>query len=482
MTMAPLIGKPLLRASASSTARSSAPVRPLPPWRSPGQQLPGSRLITPSQHSLLQRKCACGAQTAGRGACAPCAEKERLQRKPASATVVSAERRVVHQAFGPAAPAAAVPVRPHGVAPHESQDLHEVPASVERTLRRSGWPLESSVRQDMEQRFAHDFSHVRIHRDEPAAQSAHDVGARAYTVGSHVVFGTGQYRPKTGDGRFTLAHELAHVVQQQGGSGTFARLTSGSAGIRIGRPDDGAEREADRAAETALGAPLAGPRVPVRLGGDDVPVLRRRLIINANDLVPMAAGVVGMPTPLTIAVNGLMRDMCPAGNFRADPGTGIVAAPATDLLCNWHPPMLPPPVGCQCLCDVIGNAMTTTVRYVPGGPGAAPRSQPIGPGVPGSGGLGTDSNVNIDPNFQGQYLINGNWVDVPFHLLFSHELCGHALPKMQGTHAYRGATPAGGTPPHEQHAVDVERQIAAEHNPPLPRRPDDYSGAARQRP
>ena len=36
----------------------------------------------------------------------------------------------------------------------------------------------------------------------------------AYTVGSHVVFGTGRYAPGTPDGQRLLAHELTHVVQQ----------------------------------------------------------------------------------------------------------------------------------------------------------------------------------------------------------------------------------------------------------------------------
>jgi hypothetical protein len=54
------------------------------------------------------------------------------------------------------------------------------------------------------------------------------------------------------------------------------------------------------------------------------------------------------------------------------------------------------------------------------------------------------------------------------------------LPKMQGTHVARGATPPGGTPPQEVHAVDVERRIAAEHGEP--RRSDDYSNDARQKP
>jgi hypothetical protein len=88
--------------------------------------------------------------------------------------------------------------------------------------------------------------------------------------------------------------------------------------------------------------------------------------------------------------------------------------------------------------------------------------------------------VKADPRFQGQYLINGKWVDIPFYLILSHEICGHALPLMQGTHVRPGPTPKGGTPPHEQHAVDVERDIAAEGG--QPRRPDDYGGAARQKP
>jgi hypothetical protein len=41
----------------------------------------------------------------------------------------------------------------------------------------------------------------------------------AYTVGSHVVFGSGRFAPETASGKHLLAHELAHVVQQAGASG-----------------------------------------------------------------------------------------------------------------------------------------------------------------------------------------------------------------------------------------------------------------------
>jgi outer membrane protein OmpA-like peptidoglycan-associated protein len=88
------------------------------------------------------------------------------------------------------------------------------PASVDRVLAGSGRSLDSAFRQDMEQRFGHDFSQVRVHTGGAAEQSAQEVNAHAYTVGHNVVFGAGQFNPETHGGRRLIAHELTHVVQQ----------------------------------------------------------------------------------------------------------------------------------------------------------------------------------------------------------------------------------------------------------------------------
>jgi pyrrolidone-carboxylate peptidase len=133
-----------------------------------------------------------------------------------------------------------------------------VPDSVVAVLRSPGSPLPSTVRQGMEQRFGHDFSQVRVHTDEPAARSAIEVQARAYTVGSHVVFGAGQYQPASDRGNHLLAHELTHVVQQGGGPWSPATL-------RVGQPGDEDEKMAERAAGGA----------PVRPGSGVPGVLRR---------------------------------------------------------------------------------------------------------------------------------------------------------------------------------------------------------------
>ncbi|HET9979417.1 MAG TPA: DUF4157 domain-containing protein [Ktedonobacterales bacterium] len=77
-----------------------------------------------------------------------------------------------------------------------------------------GQALDATTRAYMEPRFGYDFSHVRVHTDEQAAQAAADYQARAYTVGGDIVFGAGEYSPETASGRHLLAHELTHVIQQ----------------------------------------------------------------------------------------------------------------------------------------------------------------------------------------------------------------------------------------------------------------------------
>jgi Domain of unknown function (DUF4157) len=89
------------------------------------------------------------------------------------------------------------------------------PPIVRKVLGEQGQPLNAETRALMESRFGHDFSRVRVHADTKAAESARAVNALAYTVDRDVVFGQGQYAPGTSEGRKLMAHELAHVVQQE---------------------------------------------------------------------------------------------------------------------------------------------------------------------------------------------------------------------------------------------------------------------------
>jgi outer membrane protein OmpA-like peptidoglycan-associated protein len=117
---------------------------------------------------------------------------------------------------------------------------------VQEVLRSPGQPLDASARAFMEPRFGRDFSQVRVHTDGQAADSARAVNALAYTVGRDVVFGMGQYAPRTSAGQRLLGHELTHVVQQQ----------SGQPGIQthlaVGPANDRYEQEADWVAESVV--------------------------------------------------------------------------------------------------------------------------------------------------------------------------------------------------------------------------------------
>ena len=181
-----------------------------------------------SANRVLQRKCACGNQTLAGGECAECGKKKLgLQRKlTVGASNDPLEReadRVADQvmAMSMSAPSATskAPLRIQRYAGQASESAGNAPASVDRVLASSGRPLEPTLRQDMEQRFGHDFSQVRVHSGAAAEQSAREVSANAYTAGNNIVFAQGQFVPRVRMGRRLIAHELTHVVQQRRANG-----------------------------------------------------------------------------------------------------------------------------------------------------------------------------------------------------------------------------------------------------------------------
>src|SRR5207342_1802706 len=95
----------------------------------------------------------------------------------------------------------AVPARIQRLAGDRTGHLGAAPASVDRVLAAPGSPLDPAIQHDMEQRFGHDFSRVRVHTDTSAAESVRAVSARAYTVGGDIVFDRGQYAPETSAGK-----------------------------------------------------------------------------------------------------------------------------------------------------------------------------------------------------------------------------------------------------------------------------------------
>lgn len=114
--------------------------------------------------------------------------------------------------------AAADPVPPDDGAPNGMGI-----SSVKNVISSGGTRLDRESRSFFEPRFGMDLSDVRIHTGAPANESARSVNARAYTLGNNIVFGPGEYRPGDDSGRHLLAHELAHVAQQESASSNAKR-------------------------------------------------------------------------------------------------------------------------------------------------------------------------------------------------------------------------------------------------------------------
>ncbi len=181
--------------------------------------------------AIIQRKCACGGAPGVSGECEECSKQKRLGfqtelkvNEPGDIYEQEADRIADQVLATPAhSRVSGAPLHIQHLAGPPTGRLDAAPSSVDQTLASPGTPLEPSLRQDMEQRFGHDFSRVRVHSGATADRSARDVNAHAYTVGHNIVFGPGQFAPTTYQGRRLVSHELTHVVQQSIEDGFLGR-------------------------------------------------------------------------------------------------------------------------------------------------------------------------------------------------------------------------------------------------------------------
>lgn len=217
----------------------------------------------------------------------------------------------------------------------------------------------------MESRLGHDFRQLRIHSDTSAAKTADSVNAIAYTVGRDVVFSSGQYAPHTRQGLQLLAHELAHVVQQEDGA------LPGSEELQISEPGDLFEREADNVANEVM---KTGPDRPLQTRNTPGSV---RLTRSSPGLQRSAKFTDGKPDPvLNLAERVVAQEF--AGN--------------TDFVLNGTP-------------LVRGIAFDAAVKAL---------SKPSIPSVAVAGGkeCSVDSEPNNEISYDMKVLKSGDWSQV----------------------------------------------------------------------
>ena len=240
-----------------------------------------SPAANPLQKGVLQRKCACGNSAGSSGSCTECQSKQegilqtKLQIGKAGDEYEREADRVAEQVMS-MAPVSTPTVQGQGeeVEPEDiqtkplaetimplvqRQELLEedepiqakcetceqenpiqraadgVPQAqpdLESRLNASkggGSPLPNEVRSFMEPRFGTDFSHVRVHTDGKAVQMNRELGARAFTHGSHIYYGARNAPAKDE----LTGHELTHVVQQGGVPSIQHRSANENSGQRV---------------------------------------------------------------------------------------------------------------------------------------------------------------------------------------------------------------------------------------------------------
>jgi hypothetical protein len=331
---------------------------------------------------------------------------------------------------------------------------------VHEVLNSPGRPLDNETRSFFEPRFQHDFGRVRVHTDEKAAKSARAVNALAYTVGEQVVFDFGHFSPKTTTGRNLLAHELVHVVQQQGPHSYGSRLA-------VAEAEAPAEREADRIAE------LVSWRIPHSVPTRSNARLMRKLRVDKpSQKIPDPTGQ-GLKQTNAEAVEGYLQIMAEGSGVKVDrssgkvdvdtaycPGFlgGLVAGAKAGYGLFGGIPLLGPvlggvaavvggliggiaglfgsdspsaakssstPTGSTCLCDHVNGSKLWTIEI---------NDEFPDPKFPHPATL-DDRVVVFSPNNQkiaGATTVSGKLESYEPWLVLAHELCGHAWLESKG--------------------------------------------------
>ncbi|MFH7244049.1 MAG: DUF4157 domain-containing protein [Spirulina sp.] len=99
--------------------------------------------------------------------------------------------------------------------------------------RGSGQALDPNLQKQMGQAMGADFSGVTIHADSQADQLNRSIQAKAFTTGQDIFFRQGAYQPSSRNGQELIAHELTHVIQQNGAATAPVRIQA-----KVGDPID----------------------------------------------------------------------------------------------------------------------------------------------------------------------------------------------------------------------------------------------------
>jgi hypothetical protein len=300
-----------------------------------------------------------------------------------------------------------------------------------------GEKLPSGTRVYMESALGHDFSKVRVHADDRAAAVAQSRGARALTSGHDIVFGAGHFQPDTASGRQLLAHELAHVAQQNRESGRPVSAAT-------------AEQEARAAALSVSRGDVAGVYGSVPAGvqrqpetATEAPVIREVVTtygifeVYPDDFIgplPVADPTQGpwaiRETPfaqLQIAIDSIEGG---AAGITIEEDGSFKAVVLLDLA--W---LMTQSAGQELINDIVASGKQLTIKKTDEGNMAPPDSwDGVFLNEDGSPGAGNDVTIHYNPVNWNPYGGAEEWMTRPPAIALAHEMI-HAWTAMTGTMA-----------------------------------------------
>ncbi len=178
----------------------------------------------------------------------------------------------------------------------------ELEHRLDMLLAGTGYVLPQQVQMRMEESFAANFDHVRIHTDSESAQISRLLDAEAFTYGNDIYFGANKFDPATKNGVELLAHELTHTLQQTGiQRKTIQRrggTTIGDLSINTNVINAGLIAGHAWLAYTPLGGPMTtygtwGNRTPIGLHRDlelgYTPAVIRSTALDASDYTELTS-------------------------------------------------------------------------------------------------------------------------------------------------------------------------------------------------
>ncbi|HTE28499.1 eCIS core domain-containing protein [Flavitalea sp.] len=267
-----------------------------------------------------------------------------------------------------------------GVNPVQKKSDGSKPASSQLSSRieqsaGKGKGMGTKTRDAMESSFGHNFSDVNIHTGAESMEMNRELGAQAFTHGKDIYFNSGKYNPDTSSGKQLLAHELTHVVQQNGAT--------------------------------------------------EAPIERKISVQDPHQNIPNPDGK-GLKQSNEVTVLEYLGKLCPDTGIMVGDGqvdlldTGFCFPSEQQEDGSFKSPaeLSDHPVSCECLCEMIMDPLDLITIH-------------IDDNVAGTGSTGSAGGITVisvpSPNAKEQPVrgTTGESVESPPHIILAHEMCGH---------------------------------------------------------